>query len=83
MVLTAARPDRSSFGCTESDRYPYYDDCILKTLPQSTDFLDLAKRARVCVKDRETAEKLTPPSEPQVLVGPAVRPMIPLYPFVR
>src|SRR5690606_15300454 len=26
MILTAARPDRSSFGCGAQDKYPYFDD---------------------------------------------------------
>lgn len=81
MVMTAARRDRSSFGCTESDRYPYYDACILQSLPQSTDFGDLARKARACIDAREHAEGLTPPSEPQVEVGGALRAMIPLYTF--
>jgi hypothetical protein len=83
MVMTAARPDRSSFGCTESDRYPYYDDCILQSLPQSSDFLDLAHRARACIDRREAIEGLRPASEPQVQVGATLRPMIPLYTFTK
>ena len=41
MILTAARPDRTSFGCGESDKYPYFDDCFLSSAPQARDFLDL------------------------------------------
>ena len=39
MILTAARPDRSSFGCSESDKYPYFDACMLKVLPSAHDFV--------------------------------------------
>ncbi|MGH1557142.1 C13 family peptidase [Caulobacter segnis] len=38
LVLTAARPDRASFGCGEDDKYPYFDDCFLSTLPDAHDF---------------------------------------------
>lgn len=69
LVLTAARSDRSSFGCGESDRYPYFDGCVLESLPASTDFIDLAGRARRCVANREKSEHMSPPSEPQVSVG--------------
>lgn len=81
MVMTAARPDRSSFGCTEDDKYPYFDACLLQTLPKAGDFADLARRTRACVDARETAEKLTPASEPQTRIGGALAPLLPLYPL--
>ena len=81
MVLTAARRDRSSFGCTESDKYPYYDACLLESLPAAVDFIDLGRRARACVDKREAAEGLTPPSEPQTQIGGALRPILPFYAF--
>lgn len=83
LVLTAARPDRTSFGCTETDTYPYYDACILESLPKAGDFLDLGKRARLCVDRREKAEAMTPPSEPQMHIGAALMPLLPLYAFKK
>jgi hypothetical protein len=83
VVMSAARPDRSSFGCSESDKYPYYDDCILSSFPKVGDFLALAMAARTCVSDRETAEHLAPPSEPQISLGPGIRPVLPFYAFSR
>lgn len=83
MVLTAARRDRSSFGCTESDKYPYFDACLLDSLPNAADFIDLGRRARACVDKREAAEGLTPPSEPQTQIGGALRPILPFYGFER
>jgi hypothetical protein len=81
LVMTAARPDRSSFGCTESDKYPYFDACILSSFPQVGDFAALGEAARVCVHDRETAEHLQPASEPQMTSGAAIRPELPFYTF--
>ncbi|MFN3513291.1 MAG: C13 family peptidase [Phenylobacterium sp.] len=81
MVLTAARPDRTSFGCGEADRYPYFDDCVLQTTPRASDFVGLASAVRACVAEREVKEGMTPPSEPQVWIGAALRPMLPLYAF--
>jgi len=83
MVLTAARPDRTSFGCGQDNKYPFFDDCFLSSMPGSRDFGVLAGAVRECVRAREVAEKMTPPSEPQVWVGPQLRPMLPLYPFER
>ncbi len=73
LVLTAARRDRSSFGCGESDRYPYFDACVLEAMPVSADFLVLAKKARLCVARRERQEGMGPPSDPQIAVGAKFR----------
>lgn len=83
MVLTAARPDRTSFGCGQDDKYPYFDDCFLSSMPDAHDFQGLAGEVRECVRRREIAEKVSPPSEPQVWVGARLRPMLPLYAFDR
>jgi hypothetical protein len=69
LVMTASRADRSSFGCSEGAEYPYFDGCILESLPGADDFVDLASRTRRCVARREYEERLVPPSEPQVKVG--------------
>ena len=81
MVLTAARPDRTSFGCGQDNKYPFFDDCFLSSMPASKDFAMLATAVRECVRIREVAEKVSPPSEPQVWVGAELRPMLPLYAF--
>ena len=72
-VLTAARKDRSSFGCGESDRYPYFDACIIEALPNAPDFASVADRARTCVAEREDEEGLRPRSEPQLSIGKDVQ----------
>jgi hypothetical protein len=83
MVLTAARPDRTSFGCGQDNKYPFFDECFLSSMPGSRDFGGLAGAVRDCVRVREVAEKVSPPSEPQLWVGPELRPMLPLYAFAR
>ncbi|HTI66005.1 MAG TPA: C13 family peptidase [Caulobacteraceae bacterium] len=82
-VFTAARPDRTSFGCGESDRYPYYDDCILSSFPKVGDFQALATTTKDCVAAKEVATGMKPPSEPQISVGAGLRPMLPLYTFSK
>jgi hypothetical protein len=69
MIMTAARRDRASFGCSEDATYPYFDGCVIETLPTATDFADLAQAAGACVSRREREEGLTPASEPQVWIG--------------
>lgn len=81
MVLTAARPDRSSFGCSESDKYPYFDACMLQVMPDSHDFVALGPKVQACVAQRETDTGMSPPSEPQMYVGAGLRPILPLMAF--
>jgi len=83
MVVTAARPDRSSFGCSADATYPYFDGCVLESLPDADDFVHLASLARQCVSARERAEHLWPPSEPQVKVGKDVEDLFIFLDFDR
>jgi hypothetical protein len=78
MILTAARPDRSSFGCSESDKYPYFDTCMLKVLPTAHDFVAVSSAVQACVADKELETGMHPASEPQVYIGAALRPILPL-----
>ena len=81
MILTAAAANRSSFGCGESDKYTYFDTCILQTLPTVDDFVALASEAKACVARREQETNMAPASEPQVAVGGGVAPILPFYSF--
>ena len=81
MILTAARPDRSSFGCSERDRYPYFDACVLESLPQTRDFVALSHRVKTCVARLETQQGLAPPSEPQTAIGSQAQITLPFLRF--
>ena len=83
MILTAARPDRTSFGCGESDRYPYFDACMVQSLPQANDFIQLADRVKGCVAAKEKSTGMSPPSEPQLWIGADLRPKLPFLTFMR
>lgn len=83
MIITAARRDRSSFGCSEDAVYPYFDGCIIQSLPTATDFIALANAARACVKAREEAENLAPASEPQTFIGANMQLLLPTLRFTR
>jgi hypothetical protein len=69
LVMTAARRDRSSFGCGEDDRYPVFDMCVIQTLPGAADFIDLAARTRHCVEREEDLQNFRPRSHPQFFIG--------------
>ncbi|HEY3814088.1 MAG TPA: C13 family peptidase [Caulobacteraceae bacterium] len=81
MVMTAARDDRSSFGCSDKDRYPYFDACILESFPTSPDFLVLSKKTKACVTRKETEQKAEPPSEPQTSIGGQAKLWLPFMRF--
>ncbi|WP_297803470.1 C13 family peptidase [uncultured Brevundimonas sp.] len=81
MILTAARRDRSSFGCGEGETYPWFDACFLESLPDATDFLDAANRTRRCVATRESAAEITLPSEPQMFIGAEMQIRLPTLRF--
>jgi hypothetical protein len=72
MIITAARGDRTSFGCGETNKYTFFDQCILESLPKSMTFPMLADGATECVAAREKAENVAPPSEPQVYIGSSI-----------
>lgn len=83
MVLTAARADRTSFGCGENDRYTFFDGCVLQEMPQAHDFMALGRQVEACVAAREADLGATPPSEPQLVIGGDFRFEAPLYAFAR
>jgi len=81
MVLTAARRDRPSFGCGADERYPWFDGCVLESLPTATDFLSLAAAARACVSRKEQEAEVDHPSEPQLFVGAEMQMRLPTLRF--
>jgi hypothetical protein len=81
IVFTAARSDRTSFGCGEEDRYTFFDACVLGTIGKVASFPALAERTRNCVTAREAQmnaeyrkahEEPDLPSEPQFVMDPAL-----------
>lgn len=83
MIMTAARRDRSSFGCGESDVYTYFDGCVLEELPKAVNFEALGSAVQACVARREKAMNLSPASEPQVWIGEEMRAKMPGLSFRR
>ena len=79
MVFTAARPDRTSFGCGETFRYTFFDDCMVQDLPASGDFPDLTRNVTACVSEKEKKEKIRYPSDPQVSIGASVAALLPKW----
>ncbi len=79
LVLTAARGDRTSFGCGQTYKYTFFDECVLQEFPASHDFPGLATLVQGCVAAREKKENMAPPSEPQLSVGANVAAALPRW----
>lgn len=72
IVLTAARADRTSFGCEATGDYTFFDKCVLQNLDTAGTVQKLTEKVRACVGKREADEKFTP-SEPQAFFGRDMR----------
>lgn len=83
MVLTAASRERTSFGCGAEETYPWFDGCVIESLPTASDFLALAAGTRACVARKEQAAGIALPSEPQLFVGAEMQLRLPTLRFER
>jgi hypothetical protein len=78
VVLTAARADRSSFGCAPQFELTVFDRCVLDSLDAAPPTAAaLAKSSAACVAEEERRENMTPPSGPQSAIGAAVSGLVP------
>jgi hypothetical protein len=73
VILTAARADRSSFGCSFKEKLSVYDRCFLDSWGASATWASLHTMIAACVGATERARKYSPPSEPQAFFGRLVR----------
>ncbi|WP_233842794.1 C13 family peptidase [Dyella sp. 2HG41-7] len=72
LVLTAARADRSSFGCGSDSNVTYFGKAwLVDALNKTDDFVDAFQLAKHDIADWEQQDKLTP-SEPQIDVGQGI-----------
>jgi hypothetical protein len=71
-ILTAARRDRTSFGCNAQRRLTIFDECVLDNLVQGRPWQAVMEGARDCVVRYEDEANVRPPSVPQMFIGPSV-----------
>jgi hypothetical protein len=72
LVLTAARTDRSSFGCGSDSDITYFGRAwLVDALNRTPDFIDAFKQARGEIAQWEQRDRLTP-SEPQIDAGAGI-----------
>ncbi|MEO7073242.1 MAG: C13 family peptidase [Rhodanobacter sp.] len=79
LVLTAARADRSSFGCGSDADVTYFGRAwLVDALNRTPDIIDAFQQARAEIGQWERRDKLTP-SEPQIDIGSGVAAQLALW----
>ena len=72
IVITAAAPDRTSFGCEAGRDFTYFGEAFFRdALAKTQSFTEAFEIARQIVTQREAAERL-PASQPQMAVGRSI-----------
>ena len=73
LIITAAAADRQSFGCQSGNDWTYFGEAFFgQALARTHSFIEAYALAAEAVAGREAAEKLSPPSSPQMFAGRAV-----------
>ncbi|TBR39109.1 MULTISPECIES: C13 family peptidase [Dyella] len=72
LVMTAARTDRSSFGCGADSDFTYFGRAwLIDALKETPDFVQAFNRARQEISQWEKRDSVVP-SEPQINVGAGI-----------
>lgn len=70
LIITAAAPDRQSFGCENGNDWTYFGEAYFKqALGRTRSFIEAFALAAEAVASREAAEQLSPPSNPAMFAG--------------
>ncbi len=72
VILTAARDDKTSFGCAPKFELTYFDECVIDAWPKAQTWRDLFRLAESCIRRRE-GENGVAPSLPQAYFGTDVQ----------
>ena len=79
LVLTAARSDRSSFGCGSDSDITYFGKAwLVDALNRTPDFIEAFKQASGEISQWEQKDQLTP-SEPQIDAGRGIEAQLALW----
>ncbi len=66
VVLTAARRDQTSFGCSPKNEYTYWDECLIKNLPTAQNWNSVHADIYRCIEIQEGGRTS---SDPQSFIG--------------
>ncbi len=69
LIITAARPDRNSFGCGHDGNYTFFGEAYFEQgIKQQLGLIDAFEAAKAAIYEKEQAESFTH-SEPQIYIG--------------
>src|SRR5262245_59276807 len=71
IILTAARQDRTSFGCSAENEYTYWDGCLIDSLPKADTWKSVYGAIQQFVQKKESIGRFQP-SLPQAYFGAQV-----------
>ncbi|ANP46700.1 C13 family peptidase [Candidatus Viadribacter manganicus] len=70
VIMTAAAPDRSSFGCQPQNNWTFFGDAYFnRSVRENGDMIGSFDRAKRLIAQWEREQNLSPPSNPQIYVG--------------
>lgn len=70
VIMTAAAPDRSSFGCQPQNNWTFFGDAYFnRSVREHGDMIGSFDRAKRLISQWEREQNLSPPSNPQIYVG--------------
>ena len=72
IVMTASAADLTSFGCSNNNRYTFFDQCFLDAWPRNDNWGTLADEVTNCVRETERDGDF-PASKPQSFFGAGLR----------
>jgi len=72
IVMTASAEDLTSFGCSNNNRYTFFDQCFLDAWPRQSQWGRLADEVKDCVRETERSNGF-PASKPQFFFGVGLR----------
>lgn len=79
LIITAARDDRTSFGCSDEDTMTYFGRAFFEqALPKASSFVAAYTRATELITEWEDEEGFEH-SEPQIYVGKAIADYLPQW----
>ena len=77
IVITAAAPDRSSFGCQPQNNWTFFGDAYFnRSVRSGVDMISAFDQAKVLIATWEREQNLSPPSNPQIFIGPRAAAML-------
>ncbi len=74
VIMTASAADLTSFGCSNNNRYTFFDQCFIDAWPRNREWGALGDEIERCVRNTERSGGF-PSSNPQFFFGAGLREM--------